>query len=210
MATITGLKVSELSNLALGSTGTLFYAASASANSFKMSEQSLYNTLYALHLSGVFSPKSEDWRFVHKTGTESITGTKTFVAVLNSLGGLNTTTIQASSLSSFQNVLINQNLEIFGNIACPEPQFFSNSRYVSGFSFIIDSGGLRVIDISEKILSGDWQSRQFRSSQFILSGNAPSTPTSAGVSGQLAISGQKLFIATGTNQWGYLNITPWI
>lgn len=80
MATLTGLKVSELTTLALGSTGTLFLATSSSANSYKMYEKDLYATLNKFHISGAYQPKNEDWRFIHKTGAENITGLKTFVS----------------------------------------------------------------------------------------------------------------------------------
>jgi len=77
--TITGQRLSELSTLTLGATGSAFYITSSSENSYKIYERDLYTTLNKFHISGDYQPKFEDWRFVHKTGNESITGIKNFV-----------------------------------------------------------------------------------------------------------------------------------
>lgn len=312
MSTITGLRVSELQSLALGSTGTLFYAASASTNSYKMSERDLYATLYRYHLSGAFQPKDEDWRFVHKTGSETITGEKTFVnnIILTNLASLQVEDFMIDPLGNLVSNLNDNFISLqSGTIgqygASPEVSIHINNRTLSGnwnaqkfsptgiysnsnnnhinlrdstytilsgdfkigggnnslkihkgielsyggnslvvasdyigtsenfISFIdkkiyafegpdiIDwgnyqlktgniNGSASTLNWSGKTLYGNWTAEQLQGAKLILSGNAPSTPTSAGISGQIAMSGQKLFIATGTNQWGYVNITPWI
>lgn len=46
-------------------------------------------------------------------------------------------------------------------------------------------------------------------SGIIISGKAPSSPTSPGYSGQIGVSGSTLYICTGISKWGYINITPW-
>ena len=97
MATITGLKLTQLNNLALGSTGTRLYVVSAAGSSFQMYEKDLYTTLNTLHVSGAYQPKFEDWRFVHKSGAESITGSKTFVSA-NTFDG--TTTFKSNMFIS--------------------------------------------------------------------------------------------------------------
>lgn len=42
---------------------------------------------------------------------------------------------------------------------------------------------------------------------FILSGNAPTTSSSSGTKGQIAINGIYLFVATGNNQWGRIALS---
>lgn len=324
MATITGLKLSELSSLILGSTGTLFYAATASASSYKITERDLYNTLNILHISGAYQPKNEDWRFVHKTGTENITGTKNFATnigtrFINDYTGedlaihvdnrklhnsSSSTTVDwqnkylYSTVSSVnwgdrllsdddENITLDwQNRRLTGNwVLNNEPivtgnkvvyttgnqtisgiKTFSNAILIAGtpglylsgstiyygaintspkmdFSTMVlyDDDGLPAIDWAtrylhsttslvtldwashtligsdstvslnwdSKTLISGWKANDLTTFKLILSGSAPSTPTSAGVSGQIAMSGQKLFLATGTNKWGYVSVTPW-
>lgn len=181
MATISGVRLSDLPVLSLGTTGTKFYAV-AGSNNYQIPEKSLYDTLYYYHISGAFQLQSEDWRFVHTTGSEYITGTKRFA------NNINTDLISRySNLGSIHVPLIN----LENGTLLP--------RITAGIS----------LDWSGKVLSGVWNSQQLRMITPIISGTAPSSPTSAGVSGQIAISGQKLFVCTGTNQWGYLNISPW-
>ena len=84
MSTITGLKLTQMGVLSLGSTGSRFYVVSAGGSSFQMYEKDLYNTLNTLHVSGAYQPKSEDWRFVHTSGNEYVTGVKRFASSINS------------------------------------------------------------------------------------------------------------------------------
>lgn len=409
MATITGLRLSELTQLSLGTTGTKFYAVTSSNNSFWIAEKNLYQTMYNLHLSGVFQPKNEDWRFIHVTGNETLTGTKIFTQltkfnaihssgawiplitgnrmVLGSAGnisgsninlaGYNNTTpcfgenagslnsagsnglpnsvvigsnagkyanassvvfigyyagasdLSASSnlgaaLAATNSVFIGDSAGLFadnstdcvylgynagasatsaansvfigssaganmssasacifiGNSAgvdrpytlCIDPtsastpliygefdtrlaQINGNQKitgYVSGNMIMPGTDGIlfknnlrlfsndtnylkledangptdilsynmadEILTIVESCTVGEvFHVNNYsnlmgntRIEKLIISGTAPSTPTSAGISGQVGLSGQKLFICTGTNKWGYINITPWI
>jgi hypothetical protein len=135
MATITGQRLSNLATLAIGTTGTLFYAESASTNSFKMYEVGLYNTLYKLQLSGNFQPKNEDWRFVHTTGIETITGNKTFASQINT------------------NYFVEQN----GNLGTSTFIFMPSG-------WCISPGALTSLDWNNKILSGNWKNQTLQSS----------------------------------------------
>lgn len=186
MATITGQRLANLSTLILGTTGTLFYVESASQNSYKMSETGLYKTMYNLHLSGVFQPKNEDWRFVHRTGTESITGIKTFANTVIFSAGMG---LSAQDISDV-NIIADQT---------------SDRRIDFNNGVMYGSNGL-VLSWENSTLSGIWSAEGLK---LVLAGNAPSSPTSIGVSGQVAMTGQKLFLCTGTNMWGYVNITAW-
>ena len=278
---VTGLKVSELSRLVLGTTGTLFYVVAPPTNSFKMYESDVYNTLNTLHISGNYQPKMEDWRFVHKTGVESITGSKTFV------GGIKTDVITSSTLSTANSPIVSlgegrlfssvlgglsvdwsgrklantssatsldwQNKTLSGNWVA-QSLYVSGRRLLGHGEILRDSPGEQSIDYGNRLLKNvlgnttinwdghtlydsdtnavfNWDDRQIfndvgnitvdaqnnvlsgmwavQGLKLILTGVAPSTPTSAGISGQIAVSGQKLFIATGSNKWGYINITPW-
>lgn len=205
MATITGQRLSELQTLALGSTGTLFYAASANTNSYKISEVDLYNTLYTLHLSGVFQPKNEDWRFAHKTGTESITGAKTFVTTLGAFGGLSTTTILATSLSQFQRTLFNQAMDIYGDA------LFHNDvldTSISGLVYIKDTGNTNAIHISNRLLSGTWSAQKLQISGVdVLTGGAFLTVGDSGaLSNRLYQTGSDLIALINSNAAGVSTI----
>lgn len=186
MATITGLKLSELSTLALGSTGTLFYAASAASNSYKMYEKDLYNTINRLHISGDYQPKIEDWRFVHKTGNERITGEKTFV---NNMILTNTSSLQVEDLiiDSYGNLVSNLNDNFIslqsGTIgqyfASPEVSIHINNRALSGnwsaqkFSptgIYGKTDSSKYIDFNNYGLSGGWSVENLHSNKSI-SGN---------------------------------------
>ena len=78
-ANVTGLKVTELGTMTDGTTGSMFHIVSSAGNSYKMYERDFYSMVNRLHISGEYTSKAEDWRFIHKSGTEKITGAKTFV-----------------------------------------------------------------------------------------------------------------------------------
>lgn len=330
MATITGQRLSELTRMDLGGTGTKFYAVSSNNNSFYISEKDLYQTLYSLHLSGAFQPKNEDWRFLHVTGNETVTGTKTFtqltkfssinssgawvplitgskillgsagnisgsniniagfsnttpcigeaagklnIAASNSIGGgvaigngagrySNANSVvfigalaggsSASANSNLSLAMAGTNSICIGDSAGYDATDATDCVFIgynAGYTatnapnsiFIGSSAGATTPNASESIflgnnagidraktlwidgasstdplIYGEFDNRilwingaLIVTGKMIISGNAPSTPTSPGISGQIAMSGQKLFLCTGVNKWGYINITAW-
>lgn len=56
------------------------------------------------------------------------------------------------------------------------------------------------LDWNNKVLSGNWQ---------VATSSIPASSTSAGTKGMMAISGNKLLIATGNSQWGFINISSY-
>lgn len=153
MSTITGKQLSDLSTLTLGATTTRFYAVSSSNNSYQITEENLYNTLNKLHISGAYQPKNEDWRFIHKTGTESITGFKTFV---------NNTTFSDSIIGdsisdSSSDVSINTlNRYLYDGSA--------NYSIKWADRYLLDSTETLAIDWNNRILSGNWTAESLSSS----------------------------------------------
>lgn len=222
MATITGLRLSQLQALTLGSTGTLFYAASANSNSYRIYEKDLYNTLYTLHLSGALQPKNEDWRFVHITGNESITGEKTFVnnvsmeGFLSVQGQISTPLIEDQGIAGiniyYSNGLIKDSNVLNTLIDCVNRNLYG----VDGSTITLDWGNRR--------LSGQWDVQDLTiSGQPIATGNLNFIANKMVLTtGNQNISGQKTFFGptifynpaysvnylnfqSGTN--GYLNFS---
>lgn len=171
MSNITGLKLSQLQSLGLGSTGTLFYAASAGNNSYKISEKDLYQTLYKLHLSGVFQPKDEDWRFVHKTGDESITGVKTFVNPIEA------SEIHLDGNTDLKIDMINQ--IIYDENGSTSIDWLNRYLNVPGAGAVVDWHnqllqdlfGVVSIDWDHRILSGNWIGQNLNLNSLKISGN---------------------------------------
>lgn len=264
---ITGLKLTELSELSMGATGTKYYTVTSAGNSYYMTNNSLFRTLSGLYLNDTYQLKNEDWRFVHKTGTESITGIKTFYSSMIANGGGNISldsnartlydSLASGSLEwdgrnlydNLGNQSINWGFNKFlkdnnntisvqwdDRIARDSSNLYSiswddrqlldvsqlssldwNNRYlISGFQNTLDwanrvafnSLNETSLDWENKVLIGAWNIQQLRPIVFLLTGTAPTTATSAGISGQLARSGQYLYIATGTNKWGKIQILP--
>lgn len=223
---ITGLRLSELSHLTLGSTGTRLYAVTQGGNSFQMTINAVFDTLSGLYLNDIYQYKSEDFKYVHKTGNESITGEKTFVNSVI-LGSFNTTelinTDMVSGVSNNYNFNFNNGLLRAGNsgtfINLADRRLFDSFGDVTldwQNGILYSSLSAPNLDWFNKVLSGEWKAQGLTIQNrpvltgLISSSLAPATPTSAGISGQLAISGQKLFVCTGNNKWGYINITPWV
>lgn len=169
MATITGLRLSQLSLLSLGSTGTSFYVSPAAGGSYRIFEKDLYNTLNVLHISGEYQPKSQDWRFVHKSGTESITGTKTFASNIKSPGitsnsnnsSISLTSAYISDTSLRQSIRWEDRLlaDTYNTIAGGRSVDWQN-RYLhdstAGDNYGIDPSGTVSLDWNNRILSGNW------------------------------------------------------
>lgn len=195
MATvITGLKISQLDTLALGATGTRFLVSSSNANSYQMYEKDLYTTLYMLHLSGAFPSKTEDWRFVHVTGDEAITGNKRFY---NDITGnnidLNAILRSGNSFIDISNQIIYTSPTTFANLGS---RLFYDDNDVSGIKFttlqryLIDQSGNIALDWNNRILSGNWNVtvNPTINNQSVVTGNRVVM-----TSGNQHISGQKDF-----------------
>lgn len=50
----------------------------------------------------------------------------------------------------------------------------------------------------------------YLNSKTVISGAAPATPTSNGIRGEIATSGNYLYVCTGTNLWGRTHLTGWV
>jgi hypothetical protein len=87
MATITGLRLEELSRLSLATTGAKIYTTSSAGNSYQMTFNDFYNNLYRLYLSGNLIPQTNYYDFVNRTDDQLVTGIKTFEQIVLSLGG---------------------------------------------------------------------------------------------------------------------------
>ncbi len=165
MATITGLKLSELSTLLLGTTGTLTYVSTAN-QSFKMSMGALYNTINKFYISGNYQPKIEDWRFVHKTGDELITGDKYFVnsiytpliySLSDPVGTTTALTVDINNKLLFTNEGLVNSLDW-------------NTGYLKDLTSIIS------VDWNNRILSGNWSADNLQiSGHNVITGNSSTT-----------------------------------
>lgn len=219
---ITGLKVTELTNLSLGSTGTRVYAVSAAGNSYQMSMNGLSDTLSGLYFNNIYQPKAEDDRFVHTTGDEIIYGGKSYTDNQHHTGHLYgqeyiPDTYRWYILQDGSARFVNQvEIPYIKNVNSATAVSLSDSiLYDFNSTFSVDWGSryLQKSDNSislnweDRIISGVWNIQQLRPIAFLLTGTAPATATSAGISGQIARSGQFLYIATGTNKWGKIQIS---
>lgn len=190
MATITGIRVDQMGQLALMSTGSLFYVVSAAGNSYRMYEKDLYNSLYALHLSGFFQPKAEDWRFVHMSGNETITGNKSFVGDIT--GG----NIYARVLYGFDagSNVTNLQYDLWNRIIYDPPNVFIN---IPQRGFVDDNGITGIINrsLTRQLVDDlgsvalDWKSRTLVGSWTI--------PSSNSISGQIVTTGNRAVMTTG-------------
>ncbi len=113
MSLVTGLRLAELNALSLGSTGSRFYIVSANGQNFQIYEKDLFTTLDKFHISGAYQSKLEDWRFIHKTGTESITGSKTFINTILARGSISDD--GAKNFIDFPNALMGSFVPGVGN-----------------------------------------------------------------------------------------------
>lgn len=155
MATITGQKLTDLTTITAGamSSGFMFYTVSPGSASYKIYERDLFNAMSALHISGAFQPRGEDWRFVHKTGDESITGSKTFindalfngyVAVVDSIG---TAYLEDLNINGM-NVYLNNGTIKDSNILSLLIDCLNRKLYAAGSNI--------SLDWQNRVLSGNW------------------------------------------------------
>lgn len=150
MAIITGLRLSELQKVSLATTGTLFYISAAN-DSFSITETALYNTLDKFHISGSYQPKNEDWRFIHRTGNQDVTGilnASTFGSINPGLGySLDTTNGYIKDVSGNTSIVIDRVLLGLNgdnlSLNWGERKLYNQSSQVT-------------LDWDNKILTGNW------------------------------------------------------
>lgn len=200
MPTITGLKLSELSTLSLGSTGTYTYVSAAN-QSFKMPMVALYDTLDRFFISGDYQPKIEDWRFVHRSGNESITGNKTFVGTI-SVATINNTGISLTNINVEDAILkdqLNTNSVLWQDRKLVNSNHIATVVWESGKLF--NSSNVCTTDWQNRILSGNWNANNLQiSGKNVVTGDASLNYLSGFIEnnfvhnyGNETINGQKTF-----------------
>ena len=189
MSTPTGIPFSQLGHSSSPSTGTYFPAVDptlgASARNITVTLKDLENLV-----------STND---VLLTGNQTISGDKIFA------GNIVARTISGSNGFSYLS---------FSYIDDPYNGSFrfhtDHHNYVCyqapGTNFGVGTNSpAYLLDVNG---SGHFASGLIVEKSFVLSGNAPAISTSSGIKGQIAVSGIYLFVATGTNQWGKVALSP--
>ena len=177
-ATITGQRLTELTFLQVGATGTRLFAVSQNGTlAYQMTLSGLNDTLTGLFLNNTYQPKIEDWRFVHKTGAESITGIKTFanapiisgVRDLNSdlavdineknlIGGWTLENSPIVTEATIENTFDNRYVNVTGaeNVSGHKTFFDNVSISGTGFRLVCPDDGVSVVVTVRKIGEGNY------------------------------------------------------